>query len=119
RASQDSGVAGDGSHEAEGRAHQRRLAAAVGAEYGVELTGAHLERYLDETVARGVRVAAGDAAQGEDQLTVHRRSRNANTGTPSRAVTIPTGSSRGATTVRARVSAAASRMPPGGNAVGG
>src|SRR6266567_2348225 len=118
RASQDLDLTGDERHEAEGRAHQRRLAAAVGSEHRVQLAGRELERDAHEAVARGVRVTARDAAQRDDQLTVHRRSRKANTGTPIRAVTIPTGSSRGATTVRARVSAAASRMPPVRNAVG-
>src|SRR5207237_10764309 len=115
---QDLGATGDGPYQAEGRTHQRCLAAAVRSQHGVALARAHLERASHPTVARGVRVAARDAAQGEDQLTVHRRSRNANTGTPSRAVTIPTGSSRGAATVRASVSAAASRIPPVRNAVG-
>src|SRR6266446_6416028 len=118
RASEDLGTTGNGSDEPERRAQQRGFSAAVGTEQGVKLARAHLEGDAQQGVPRSARIAAGEVADGDDQLTVHRRSRKANRGTPRSAVTIPTGSSRGATTVRASVSAAARRIPPVRNAVG-
>src|SRR6266705_1567588 len=118
RAAEDLSTAACGSDEAKGCPQQRGLAAAVGPEQGVKFARAHIERDVHERVARGARIAAREIADGDDQLTVHRRSRKANNGTPSSAVTMPTGSSRGATTVRASVSAAARRTPPARNAVG-
>src|SRR5204863_375821 len=84
----------------------------------VKLARAHLERDAQQRVARRAGVAARQVAHGDDQLTLHRRSRKAKRGTPTSAVTMPTGSSRGATTVRARVSAVVRRIPPARNAVG-
>src|SRR5439155_8935179 len=103
---------------AERRAQQRGFSATVGPEEGVKVTHPDLERDAEQSVAGSARVAAREVADSDDQLTVHRRSRKANSGTPSSAVTMPTGSSRGATTVRASVSAAAKRIPPATNAVG-
>src|SRR5256884_3787420 len=118
RAAEDLSTAACGSDEAKGCPQQRGLAAAVGPEQGMKFARANIERDAHERVPRGARIAAGEIADGDDQLTVHRRSRKANNGTPSSAVTMPTGSSRGATTVRASVSAAARRTPPARNAVG-
>src|SRR3979409_2584515 len=84
----------------------------------MKLARAHVERDVREGVARRARVAAGDVADGDDQLTVHRRSKNARSGTPKSAVTMPTGSSRGGTTLGRTLAAAARRTPPARNAVG-
>src|SRR5205814_10413065 len=102
----------------ERRPQQRRFAAAVGPEQPVKFARPYLERHGAERVARGARVSAREVRDGDNQLTVHRRSRKANRGTPRSAVTMPTGSSRGATMVRATVSAAPRRIPPVRNAVG-
>src|SRR5947208_226699 len=118
RASEDLGTPLERWHEAERRAQQRGFPAAVRPEQGMKFACPHLQRDGAERVARGTRIAAGEVADGDDQLTVHRRSRKANSGTPSSALTMPTGSSRGATTVRATVSAAARKIPPVRNAVG-
>src|SRR5207253_2966183 len=97
-------------HHAERRAHQRRLATAVGPEHGVERARARLERDAPERVVRGALVAARHAAQGEDQLAVHRRNRKPNTGAPKYCA----GSSPRARRSSGR--AAATRMPSGSGA---
>src|SRR5262249_4784247 len=96
-------------------AHQRRLAAAVRTQQGNELSARHAERDVVQRVAPHARVAERDVPHLENQYAVHRLSSNAKRGTPTSAVTMPTGSSRGATTVRASVSARTSSVPPARN----
>src|SRR5947208_13969566 len=107
-----------GGQEAERHPHERGLAAPVRTEHRVECAGPQSEAHPGEGVPDCPRVAIGDVARVENQLAVHRRSSSAKTGTPTRAVTMPTGSSRGATKVRATVSERASSVPPPRKAAG-
>src|SRR5712691_733409 len=98
--------------------HECGLAAAVRAKDGVELPGRDGERDVRKGVAFRTGIAVSNVGQlqqrggGGIHAIVQRRSSSANTGTPINAVTTPTGSSRGATTVRASVSANASNARP-------
>src|SRR2546430_5460656 len=104
--------------EAQCDPYERGLAAAIRPDDREEVPGAGCETHAGERVVRRAGVAVGDPAHVEDQLAVHRRRLTAKRGTPTSAVTMPTGSSRGATATRAVVSASASRAPPARNDAG-
>src|SRR6185436_19484856 len=108
----DRGGPGAGSQGAEGDANERRLPASVRTEHGDETAGGNSRGHARQRVAGRIGIAIGNVGQLQRHATVQRRNNNANTGTPISAVTTPTGSSLGATTVRASVSAIASRAPP-------
>src|SRR5439155_1765815 len=96
--------------QAEDRASQRRLAAAVRADDGDELTLA--DRQVDAVERRQAHpgISDGRVPRLENHRSERRR-RRAKSGTPTSAVTAPTGSSSGRATVRAAVSAS-TRNPP-------
>src|SRR6267143_4157877 len=103
---------------AQRHAQQRCLAATVRAQHGDQVSAPRRERHAAQRIATRARVAVAHALGGENQFRVHRRRSRAKTGTPTSAVTMPTGSSRGATATRAAVSAKLSSVPPPRNATG-
>src|SRR3989442_962634 len=128
RTASNAGTAHEGRQRTQGESHERGFAAPIGAKHRVEFAQADRQRHVSQRVVRGPRVAIANVLEPEHHdfpriahavhAIVQRRSRNANTGTPISAVTTPTGSSRGATTVRASVSANASSAPPPRKAAG-
>ena len=91
---------------------QGRLASPVAAQDGQSLTARHAEV---EAVDDGLVADADAQLAGFDQRLVHfgcLDSRKRKTGTPISAVSTPTGSCCGASTVRARVSASSRKLPP-------
>src|SRR6185312_364319 len=96
------------------RAEQRREGAVFnGAVDPVDDEGA-IDADVDPARIESARPGAPGFTRGAatHESALRRASRNANTGAPMRAVTMPTGSSRGSNTVRASVSAQTRKMPP-------
>src|SRR5690606_19233203 len=104
---------------AEQHPEQRGLARAVGAEDRVHAAGRHVEVHAVQRGRGGARVREAQAARGEDGA--HTRllaSSSTNTGTPISAVMTPTGSSAGAASVRAAVSATSRNAAPASSDAG-
>ena len=96
------------------RSQQRGLAAAVASEYRPDLAGAEFERQaVDQRPARERRCADLQRA-----ASLRPARSNNRTGTPSSAVSTPTGNCKGAQRLRARVSATTSRLPPASTEAG-
>src|SRR6185295_9456578 len=93
------------------RPDERGLAAAVGPGDSHELACTHPAGDAVEGRVWGGRIAHGEALRFEDHASVLRSSR-AKSGTPTRAVMTPTGSSSGRTTVRATTSDSTRNDPP-------
>src|SRR5690606_9887004 len=101
-------------HQTEQRAEQRGLASPVGPDDRHQAPW----RYPHRDTVQGEVSRAGVAHAGVDRRETHRtdrRSRTAKSGTPTSAVTTPTGSSIGRTTVRAAASANTRKPPPARN----
>src|SRR5215472_9131338 len=90
------------------RVDEAGLPRAVAPEQGPALP--RLEREVERAHQLGAACGEGQLRGGEHQRSLARSRRS--TGTPIIAVSTPTGSSAGAATVRASVSASASRLPP-------
>src|SRR2546422_11759678 len=123
-ASIDVGATGERRERTERDAHERRLAAAVRSDHSVEVTWPYREGHARQRIARRAGIAITNGVQSKQRFghvvhaIVQRRGSSGKAGKPIKAVTTPTGSSRGATTVRAMVSAIASSAPPPTKAAG-
>ena len=127
--SQRSGVQGDvaGCRRAQTcqRVQQRCFASAIASQYPPALAAIDVNDRSLQTVV--VPMTACSACVASNDITAQRASpcrmrlwcsSIRKTGTPTSAVSMPTGSCRGASRVRARVSATTSRLPPSNAAAG-
>ncbi len=116
---QQHATAGGGAQPGQ-RVQQGGLADAVAAQHAPNLVARdrQVELAADPLLTNGDIERFGAQQRHEENGRAPRWSRTRNTGTPTKAVTTPTGSCCGASSVRARVSAQTSSVPPSSTAAG-